>query len=156
MRNPPVPAQISITLSSILKSAIFANNSVIDVSGEGYSLKGSFSSAGKAVNLKQIELLLRTGLLCNDSKLSPQVMGDPTEIALVVSAEKAGLKTEEINSKFKRVDEIPFDAARKMMSTLNYDGNDYFVFTKGAVENVLKNSFIIKALLLLGFSTGPP
>lgn len=127
----------TLTKNEMTVTKIFANNSAIDISGEGYSTKGIFSSNGKEIDAKRIEILLKAGVLCNDSSLKPQLIGDPTEIALLVSAEKAGINSAELRSKIKRIDEIPFDSERKMMSTLNYDGKNFFVFTKGAVENVL-------------------
>jgi Ca2+-transporting ATPase len=129
----------TLTKNEMTVKKIFANNSVIDVSGEGYSVEGRFTSNGKIVGTRDMEMLLKAGALCNDSKLKPQIIGDPTEIALAVCAEKAGLKINELHSRFKRINELPFDSSRKMMSTLNSNGGEYFVFTKGAVENVLKN-----------------
>ena len=130
----------TLTKNEMTVKKIFANNSVINVSGEGYDTKGSFSSNGKTIDAKKIDLLLKAGTLCNDSKLFPEASGDPTEISLIVSAEKAGIGHSSIHSSFKRIDEIPFDSERKMMSTLNFDGKNYFVFSKGAVENILKKS----------------
>ena len=127
----------TLTKNEMTVKKIFANNSVIDVSGEGYETKGNFSIDGKNFDAKKISLLLRAGMMCNDSKLSPAPIGDPTEISLIASAEKGGISH---SSSFKRVDEMPFDSERKMMSTLNFDGKSYFVFSKGAVESILRKS----------------
>lgn len=130
----------TLTKNEMTVKKIFANDCVIDVSGEGYAPEGKFSLNGKPFDSKKIDLLLKAGMICNDSHIKPQIMGDPTEIALITSAEKGGISYTEAHSRFKRVDEIPFDSVRKMMSTLNHDGKNYFVFTKGAVEQVLRNS----------------
>lgn len=128
----------TLTKNEMTVKKIFANNKIINVIGEGYSTKGGFYVDGTRINTKEIDILLKSGIICNDSKLRPQFIGDPTEIALLVSGEKASLSVEELNSKLKRIDEVPFDSVRKMMSTLNHNGKDYFVFTKGAVENVIE------------------
>ncbi len=77
-----------------------------------------------------LELLLTTGMLCNNAT---EQTGDPTEIALIKSARKYGLK----GTDAKRLSEIPFDSERKMMSVV-YDVQGKKMFTKGAVEEVLK------------------
>ena len=75
----------SISSSSTAPST----DKTINVSGSGYNKKGEFSE-----NPKNIELLLRIGALCNDSKINfekDECIGDPTEGCLIVSAEKGGL-----------------------------------------------------------------
>jgi len=130
----------TLTKNEMTVKKIFANGKIIDVSGEGYLTKGKFSFSGKEIPAKSIELLLKTGLLCNDARIYPSVSGDPTEAALIVSSEKAGILKKNLEKEYRRVDEIPFDSERKMMSTLNAKGKEFFVFSKGAVESILKCS----------------
>jgi Ca2+-transporting ATPase len=67
-----------------------------------------------------------------------RIAGDPTEGALVVAAAKANLTRENMETRYPRVDEIPFDAVRKRMSTLHHDPDgDYVLFVKGAPDLVL-------------------
>lgn len=78
--------------------------------------------------------------LCNDAKIQEgeRDFGDPTEIALLKHSLKNGYKKEDIEKKFLRIDEIPFDSDRKLMTTINTDGEKKYVFTKGAPEILLK------------------
>ncbi|MEM4336538.1 MAG: calcium-translocating P-type ATPase, SERCA-type [Candidatus Woesearchaeota archaeon] len=128
----------TLTKNEMTVKKIFVNNQIVDISGEGYSTKGSFFVKNKKVNPKSFEILLKIGLLCNDARIYPSLSGDPTEAALIVSAEKAGLSKKHYEKEYKRIDEIPFDSERKMMSTLNSKDGKFFVFSKGAVENILK------------------
>jgi Ca2+-transporting ATPase len=83
--------------------------------------------------------LIKSFVLCSDATYeNGESTGDPTEVALVVLGDKYNLKKSDLNSKHKRVDEKPFDSDRKLMSTLNKEGNGYRVHTKGAVDNILK------------------
>lgn len=86
--------------------------------------------------------LLRCMLLCNDAKIKLeddklQSIGDPTEIALVHYGYKLGLIKENMEGKFNRTNEIPFDSERKLMSTFNEVDGKTIVYTKGAVDNIL-------------------
>ena len=70
--------------------------------------------------------------LCNDTVIeNDKLLGEPTETALTTF-----YLNNKTNIKYKRVDEIPFDSDRKMMSTINKDCN-YLMTTKGAVESIL-------------------
>ncbi len=86
--------------------------------------------------------LLRCMLLCNDAKAKfedgkLESIGDPTEIALVHYGYLLGINKERIDGKFKRVNEIPFDSDRKLMTTFNSVHGKNTVYTKGAVDNIL-------------------
>ena len=83
------------------------------------------------------KLLLLGAALCNDAKLT---VGDPTEIALVVAADKEGYRQEELAEIYPRLLEIPFDSKAKRMTTLHkYAGEKGFIsFTKGALDVVLE------------------
>jgi len=83
--------------------------------------------------------LVKTLVLCSDATFdNGQGTGDPTEIALVVLGNKYDMKKEDLNREHKRVSEYPFDSDRKLMSTLNIEGDGYRVNTKGALDNLLK------------------
>lgn len=101
------------------------------VSGSGYQLEGEIS--GK--QSKALELVLKIGVLCNSAHLhSGTVLGDGTEGALLVSAEKNKMAYETVRSDFPKVDEVPFTSERKVMSTVHKTEGGYFVAHKGAVE----------------------
>ena len=78
--------------------------------------------------------------LCCDAQMDDEgnVTGEPTEAALVVWADRLGLKKKELQEKMERVAEAPFDSGRKMMSTIHKRGEDYIQFTKGAPDVVMK------------------
>jgi Ca2+-transporting ATPase len=82
-------------------------------------------------------LLLMGAALCNDAKLT---VGDPTEIALVAAADREGLKKEELEEKYPRLLEIPFDSKTKRMTTLHKYAEErgFIAFTKGALDVILE------------------
>ncbi len=85
--------------------------------------------------------LIKSLVLCSDATYeNGQGTGDPTEIALVILGDRYNLSKASLNTKYKRVSENPFDSDRKLMSTLNEEGNRYRVHTKGAIDNLLKIS----------------
>ncbi|MBI2028028.1 MAG: calcium-translocating P-type ATPase, PMCA-type [Candidatus Levybacteria bacterium] len=112
-----------------------------EVSGVGYETSGEFSLRNKKVNPNIFKLLLEIGLLCNNASLSSEnKIGDPTEIALLVSAKKG-----EVNTNLDRVHEIPFTSERKLMSIVLRDRETYLIYTKGAPEIILaKCSYVLK------------
>ncbi|MBW3013312.1 calcium-transporting P-type ATPase, PMR1-type [Candidatus Woesearchaeota archaeon] len=123
----------TLTHNQMTVTKVYCDSQVIEVSGEGYSTKGHF--AKQTEDLKQ---LLKIGVLCNDAKLrEKEVIGDPTEAALLVSAAKLGLRKEEMDKLNPRADEIPFDSERKMMTTINKVNNSKYAFTKGAPDVIL-------------------
>ena len=75
-------------------------------------------------------------LVCAEDK-GQQIIGDPTEGALVVAALKAGIKKEEAEEKYPRLAEIPFDSGRKMMTTFHQLAEGIYAFTKGAPDVLL-------------------
>lgn len=87
--------------------------------------------------------------LCNDAKIQQQEKnyGDPTEIALLNFSLQKGFIKEELEKEFKRIDEIPFDSERKIMTTINIKGSERYAFIKGAPEILLKKcSFYIQGV----------
>ncbi len=89
---------------------------------------------------KNDELLARALALCSDSELDDknEVVGEPTENALVAFAYKLGLDKREMKKESPRVAEAPFDSLRKMMSTVCKNESGYTQYTKGAPDEVLK------------------
>ncbi len=83
--------------------------------------------------------LLKCMTLCNDaSKQGKGYIGDPTETALIEYAEKFKFTKSTLDKKFKRIGEIPFDSVRKLMSTANKEDDKVIIWTKGAVDELLK------------------
>ncbi|MEW8956811.1 calcium-translocating P-type ATPase, SERCA-type [Clostridium sp.] len=87
------------------------------------------------------KLLLENLILCNDATYSVNnSTGDPTEIALLEAGIKFNLSKDDLEVSNKRVNEIPFDSDRKLMTTVNKYNESFKVFTKGAIDNILKIS----------------
>ncbi len=83
--------------------------------------------------------LLQAMLLCNDTRHSgKELLGDPTETALVRFAEEQGPGLDEMRKAYPRVDELAFDSDRKMMSTLHRADEGFVSMTKGAPEMVIE------------------
>lgn len=128
----------TLTKNEMTVRKIYANGKVIDVTGSGYEAKGSFLCNNSRIEPKEIELILRLGCLNNDASIEGlAVLGDPTEAALIVSAEKAGLRKKELDSMYKRIDEVPFSSESKRMTTIHKAKNGRLVCMKGAPEVVL-------------------
>ncbi|MBI5061831.1 MAG: cation-translocating P-type ATPase [Candidatus Aenigmarchaeota archaeon] len=128
----------TLTVNEMTVRKLWVDNRAIDVTGEGYAEQGLFVENGKAITADEgLHLLLGTGMLCNDAVMQDEgkYLGDPTEIALLVSAKKAGMQ--DAREKYKRIGEIPFDSNRKMMSVACMVGDRKIIYTKGAVEEVL-------------------
>lgn len=83
--------------------------------------------------------LLATGLsLCSNAEVDNGVYGDPTEVALVEFANKHHLHKVDLEMLYPRVEEYPFDSVRKMMSTKHMNNGEFIIFTKGAMDSILR------------------
>jgi len=123
----------TLTSGQMAVREIYQEGSTYTVTGQGYETNGKFELDGQNVEAKNLELLLRAGLVCNNAVVeTDKILGDPTEAALIVSARKAGLKLDS-----ERIYEVPFSSERKLMSVVvNREGKN-FVYSKGATEVVL-------------------
>lgn len=140
----------TLTQNEMTVKTIFTNNQHFDVEGVGYSPEGDITSNEQKVNIsenKELEMLITAASLDSDAKLKHEnnkwdIIGDPTEGALITLSEKAGLSNETLNDEFKRVKEYPFDSTRKMMTTFheNYFDDKFVSFTKGAPDIMIDKS----------------
>ncbi|MBR6504304.1 MAG: calcium-translocating P-type ATPase, PMCA-type [Clostridia bacterium] len=106
----------------------------------------------KLVNLEDVEQdsdlekLVFTSMLCNDTKIGEnnELTGDPTETALVDMAFKLDFDPS-VYDRMPRIEEIPFDSDRKLMTTVHEVNGKYIVYTKGGVDELLRrcNSYIL-------------
>ena len=79
--------------------------------------------------------------LCNDASIEGENrIGDPTEIALIDLAHEFKLKKDDLQKKYPRVDEIPLDSNRKMMTTVHLSNNKRVSYTKGALDQILNKT----------------
>ncbi len=112
-----------------------------EVTGTGYSFDGEIKSASGHDAKEQIKQLLHIAALCNDADFDEgDVVGDPTEGALLVLGEKGGISYQQMNQLHPRLKEYPFDSDRKLMSTLHKFDQEHLMFTKGAPDVILKRS----------------
>ena len=91
--------------------------------------------------LTQKDRLLVNGfMLCNDASNEGDLVGDPTEVALLGMGNVLSIKKSDIDREFPRIGEVPFDSDRKMMTTVNkYNGKE-IIFTMGALDLVLERT----------------
>jgi Ca2+-transporting ATPase len=113
------------------------------VSGSGYSTEGQIKHAGGEPDVPLEPFMFPLALAC-DAVLTEtgEMIGDPTEGALVVLAEKGGLDLELTRQRYPRVAELPFDTAYKLMATFHRmtDESGHEVircFVKGAPDQLL-------------------
>ncbi len=87
---------------------------------------------------EELKKLVYASMLCNDTKISKEgkLTGDPTETALVDMAFNLSFDPS-IYDKTQRVEEIPFDSERKLMTTINQVNGKYIVYTKGGIDELL-------------------
>lgn len=129
----------TLTMNQMTVKKLLVNNKIVEVTGSGYDIKGQFLCRGKPVRIEEIEQLLLIGSLNNNSELKGgNIIGDPTEGCLIVSAEKAGLGKKDLDREFPRIDEIEFTSERKMMTTIHRRHGEKLAFVKGAPEVILK------------------
>ena len=136
----------TMTKGEMTVRSIYVNEQIIKVTGIGYAPEGEFQVEDKKVTPDaNLKALLKVAVLCNDSTLQQDtqtgkwlVKGDPTEGALVVTAEKAGLSKEELEEQEPRVFEVPFSSERKRMTTIHTKDGKRIAYMKGAPEMVIE------------------
>ena len=97
----------------------------------------------KNIQIANNEFIIELGTMCNDSTAhfengKWEVQGDPTETAIVNAGIELGERKENLYVQMPRINEIPFDSNRKMMTTIHKIGNKYRIITKGAPDILLK------------------
>jgi Ca2+-transporting ATPase len=158
----------TLTQNEMTSTRLWADGQFISITGSGYSPSGDFRVNGDPVEIDKYPAALTAlwvAALNNDADLewvgssngkdSYRMVGDPTEGALIVAAAKAGAPARELNQAYPRVQEIPFDSNRKLMTTIHaledprqedispFSGADdrrlgYVVTVKGAPDIVLE------------------
>ncbi len=144
----------TLTQNEMTVTKVYVNNRRIDITGTGYEPKGEFKIDGNGVSadlFDNLNTLLSLGVLANNARLEKsdgmyKIIGDPTEGALITLAGKADITGENINKLFPRIEEIPFDSGRKMMTTFhkNFAPQRIVSFTKGAPDIIISNCDFIK------------
>jgi plasma-membrane calcium-translocating P-type ATPase len=139
----------TLTENQMTVQAIYAGSQLYRVTGSGYSPQGQIlaQEGGDPVEVERLLALqacLLAGCLCNDTRLKLkdngqwEVVGDPTEAALLVAAQKGGLDLEELQRRRPRLDSIPFESEFQYMATLHRLGpEEHCLYVKGSVEALL-------------------
>ena len=136
----------TLTKNEMTVTGLYIYDCLFKVTGSGYQPKGEFytqeGSKITPLDEENLRLLLLGGALNCDARLEQngagyRIIGDPTEGALVVAAGKAGLEKDELECKYPRLQEIPFDSSRKMMTTFQQMEGELYALTKGAPDLLL-------------------
>lgn len=90
------------------------------------------------IHSQNFNFILELGSMCNDCKINGKtVIGEPTESAIVNAGLKYGKNKNTLYEQMRRVNEIPFDSERKMMTTIHKIGSKYRIITKGAPDVII-------------------
>ena len=137
----------TLTQNRMTVEMVVVGDQVLYVTGAGYEAAGEFLSEVGAVAAQNDELivnLLRVGVLCNDAKVlrgagKVSVQGDPTEAALIVLAEKAGVDLANLHAQYRRTAETPFSTkTRWMLTEHRLPDNSRLECAKGAPSRMLE------------------
>lgn len=154
----------TMTRNEMTVRTVWTADWVYEIEGEGFKRSGGVRVDGRGVRLgthiapsafvpigaspvprlklRPFEATILASALCNNARLveanrSWRVEGDPTEGALLIAAHRAGLLPETVQRQWQRLDEIPFESERRMMTVICKAQDILCAFTKGAPESVL-------------------
>ena len=127
----------TLTMNQMTARAVIFRGRRYAVSGEGYGAAGAIT-AEDGGPLPDFSPLLTPAVLANDSRIRDgELIGDPTEGALLALSAKDGLDAGALAERRPRIAEIPFDSAHKFMATFHHDGEHVRVYVKGAPDVLL-------------------
>ena len=139
----------TLTKNEMTVTRLFAGDRVFEVTGEGYEPMGEIRETGReALGVTPLPSglreLLTAAVLCNGATLREengtwQVIGDPTEGALLVAAAKAALTIDRFASTYCFLGEVPFDPERKMMTIVRQTPDGSVAYVKGAPDVLLRH-----------------
>ncbi len=137
----------TLTQNQMTVQHVCAGGHCYEFTGVGYAPEGEVFLDKSAIDPLAHPVLvecLKAGLLCNDSSLIDKgdqwgIEGDPTEVALITAAAKAGLSREALEQELPRIDTLPFESQHQYMATLHagQTGAASVIYMKGSVESVL-------------------
>jgi P-type Ca2+ transporter type 2C len=138
----------TITKGEMTVNKLWVFDYVVDVSGAGYQPEGFFTVNSQALQEGQtasLEKLLEIAALCNGAKLDPpsdknkswNVIGDPTDGALLVATLKSSVNIQDALAAKPILDVLPFSFERKRMTTVHKLNGNVLIYTKGAPRNIL-------------------
>lgn len=140
----------TLTTNEISVTKIFVNGKSINVSGARYEPVGNFYFRGMGLSRWEMmengmDTFFDACVLCNNAGLVPRrtdkdrwgIIGDPTEAAMLVMAAKGGVDIEERRNALPRIGQLPFEAVRKRMTSINLVDGKNQAYVKGAPREVL-------------------
>lgn len=137
----------TLTAGEMMLTALWVAGRTIEVGGAGYTPFGDFSEADVPITPAEdetLELALRTAALSSrggieeeDGRWMPR--GDPTDVALIVAARKAGIERAGLLEKWPQVGEVPFSSERMLLASFHREaGGEIVAYVKGAPRKVLE------------------
>ena len=97
------------------------------------------SNINGRANEEEKNFIMELGTMCTDTEEQySESIGEPTEVAITNFAIKNNLRKSELYEKMPRINDIPFDSTRKMMTTIHKMGKKYRIITKGAPDVLIK------------------
>ena len=127
----------TLTLNQMTARQLFYRGRRFAVSGEGYAGTGAIT-AEDGLPAPDYRPLLTPASLCADSRIRDgELIGDPTEGALLALAVRGGVSAEDLAEHSPRIAEIPFDSAHKFMATFHHEGEHVRMWVKGAPDVLL-------------------
>jgi P-type Ca2+ transporter type 2C len=139
----------TLTEGEMTVREIFVDNRTFEVSGNGYNPQGKFLLNNHPIEpLKDgaLALAMKIAILANDTTLELkdgyyQVLGDPTEGALLTVGLKAGLERDQLRKEYPRISELPFQSDSRYLATLHQDRDGSGItYVEGSFEEVLSMS----------------
>jgi len=135
----------TLTKNEMTVTRLVFGGRAVEVTGGGYVPVGEFLEAGSKLSIPQPALheLLLASVLCNDAALKRQgddwqILGDPSEGAMLVVAAKFGLLKDQLEKDYPFLGEVPFDQRRKRMTVVRELKTGAVVFVKGAPDILLQ------------------
>ncbi len=132
----------TLTRGEMTVKHIFTGNGLYEVEGSGFVAHGKIRSDGKDIDINanvHLKLLIEAGIVSNDTEIQRtgidneyKALGSPTEAALLILGAKSGIFKENLNA--IRINEMPFNSDRKMMSVLSQSDDVKYIYAKGAPE----------------------
>lgn len=134
----------TLTRNAMTARRVWRAGEALDVTGDGYALDGAITGALPAG--AELRSAAEAMALCNDAVITDgQLVGDPTEGALVVLAAKAGVDVGAVRADRPRLAELPFDSTTKLMATAHAAGQERRLLVKGAPDVVLARCVAVVA-----------
>jgi Ca2+-transporting ATPase len=132
----------TLTAGEMTVTVLSLDQREISVTGTGYEAKGAFLDDGRELDATtdpHLSEALKIGMLVNHAELvdDVSVRGDPTEGALLIAGQKAGLDRDRLLDQFPQIDEVPFSSERMFMATFHWVDREVVAYVKGAPGRIM-------------------